>query len=79
MASTELAGKLNDEDTARLMLAEARRDALKLNPNAFSQNESVETTRDYYSLIRELIGRYEIDEARAWQISQFTGVITYEI
>lgn len=78
MTIAETAGALNAEDTGRLLLIEARRNALEINPDAFSQGESVEIVRASIVLIGELLKRYDIDEGRQWHISKYTGVITYE-
>lgn len=77
MATTEVVGKLSDEDAGRLMLIEARREAVEANPHAFSQAETLEVMRDHLATVREMLERYNIDEGREWHISKYTGAITY--
>jgi hypothetical protein len=68
-------GTLTTEDLSRLRPVEIRRQAVRLNPRAYSAAEIEMAEMAYYRMLAEMVETYGIDDSRKWSISLFTGTI----
>lgn len=53
-------------------------DAVKVNPDAFSAEETKQIHIEYFREMGRLMAKYEVDGKRDWRFSEFTGDIWYE-
>jgi hypothetical protein len=70
--------RLSEEDLQCYRRIEARFMALKLNPRAYSAEESEEICYEWYVINGDLFARYEVDPEEDWRISPTDGTIYYE-
>lgn len=56
----------------------AMKNAVALNPRAFTPSEIAEIEMGYYRVAQFIIEEYEIDEEESWMVSLFTGRIVYQ-
>lgn len=79
MATASKWADLGVDDLERLRDVQARYEAVKINPNAFSASETIEAVRAHLQLMGELIERYEVDPISNWNVLASTGVIEIEV
>lgn len=78
VAITSTIGQLSSEDLARFRLLSARQRAVDRRADAFSRSEIEDHYIEYWRFMGEIAACYEVDDSREWQISAWTGVITYQ-
>jgi hypothetical protein len=75
--STAIAGKLTPEDLARYRALHVRQEGYNIRPDAYSVQEIEQNELAMIRLKGEMVGRYDLDDLRLWNISAYTGVIIY--
>ena len=72
-----VAAKLTDEDLARFRSMDAKKEGYRGKPDGYSAQEIEQNEIALSRFWGEVAKRYEIDDAKRWTISAFTGVIIY--
>lgn len=68
---------LTDEDLSRWRLTHARMHAVEKKPAAFGVMEIEQAYIATARLMGEFCERYQVDDARNWTVSCYTGLIYY--
>ena len=71
-------GKVPASELDRLRAGFTRRQALELNPRAYSATESEQILMALARIDVEIIAMFDIDELRTWRFSILTGDVWYE-
>lgn len=69
--------KLRPDDLEILRETEARKRVLRMKPNAFTPDQAIAIEKDYFRVMGDIAGRYEVDVDENWSVSCFTGQISY--
>lgn len=68
-------GKLDAEDLARVRMNEARQEAMKLKPSAYSREEIEQAAINNYRLMGEIAEKYNVPGDTEWSIYCSQGYI----
>lgn len=74
----EIVGRVPDEMMPQARLMQARVDAVRANPAAYSASETEAIFMTQQRLLGEMIERMSVDDTREWRFSTFSGLVTYE-
>lgn len=74
---TTVVARLSPEDLARFRAIDVRREAYRVKPEGFSVTEIEQNEMAFQRFMGEVAERYELDDVKAWRVSQYSGVIVY--
>lgn len=72
-----IAAKLSEEDLARYRALHVRQEGYNIRPDAYSVQEIEQNELAMIRLKGEMVGRYDLDDLRLWNISAYSGLIIY--
>lgn len=70
-----LYGKLSDEDLARVRMADAKRRAMEIRPQAYGRDEIEQMYVKYFQLHGEMAERYGVPDTEDFTIDCWVGVL----
>lgn len=78
MATPDYVGRVDGVELEAWRLAAAKKDALELNPRAFSKDESIEICKSFYEAMEAIIQRHpewELPEFVQFNVSPDSGCV----
>lgn len=77
--ATQVVGRLAGDALEEFRAVATRYEALHVNPGVFSQAETIDIIREYWTALGRILTDFGVDPAAEWNVSPVTGQVTAEV